>query len=413
MKRYFSNPELKTSSVILFFVIILFLALSLITQGIYFNNLKEAYIKSVGAVIAKADEEMPGLESKLVPIISKEISFEESEKAQATLSQYGLNRDLEIKLFPYMNKTAAANRYFTFILFGAMTAILFVFNYLQFVFFYKRVRRLTLGAKKVVEGEYDITISENKEGDLSKLAVAFNSMREIIRNNISELKKEKQFLVHLLSDISHQLKTPLSSMIVYNDIMLNKELSKEQSLTFLISNQNQLNRMQHLIQSVLKLAKIDAKAIELDKEKQSLNETIQEAIDALESKAKEKIVKINFIEEEEVNFVHDSLWLQEALINIIKNGVEHNKEGGEVNISLFENPVYTRIIIEDTGEGIREEDLPHIFKRFYKAKTSRKTDSVGIGLALAKAIVEAHNGVIEACSSLGIGTRFTLTFYKY
>jgi signal transduction histidine kinase len=413
MKKYFSNPELKTSSVILFSVIILFLALSLIAQRAYFNNLKEAYIKSVGAVIVKAEEEMPGLEGKLVPIISKEISFEENKKAQAILSQYGLNKNLEIKLFPYMNKTAAANTYLTLILFTVMAAVLFVFNYLQFGFFYKRVRRLTLGAKKVVEGEYDICINENKEGDLSKLAVAFNSMREIIRNNISELKKEKQFLVHLLSDISHQLKTPLSSMIVYNDIMLNKELSKEQSITFLKNNQNQLNRMHHLIQNVLKLAKIDAKAIELNKEKQSVNETVQEAIDTLENKAREKKVKINFIDKEEVNFLHDSLWLQEALINIIKNGIEHNKEQGEVNISLIDNPVYTRIIIEDTGEGIGEEELPHIFKRFYKAKTSRKTDSVGIGLALAKAIVEAHNGMIEAASSLGIGTRFTLTFYKH
>lgn len=294
-----------------------------------------------------------------------------------------------------------------------MGAVFFVLNYFQYGFFYKRMRRLTLGAKKVVEGDYDIIISENKEGDLSKLAVSFNSMREIIRNNISELKKEKQFLVDLLADISHQLKTPLSSMIVYNDIMLNKNLTKEQSSTFLLNNQNQLNRMQHLIQSILKLAKIDAKAIELDKENESLNETIQEAIDILESRTAKRKIKINFIEKEEVSFEHDRLWLQEALINIIKNSVEHTSEGGKITISLFENPVYRRIEIDDNGEGISEEDLPNIFKRFYKAKASKKSDSVGIGLALAKSIVEAHNGIIEAKSKLGVGTRFILTFLKY
>jgi signal transduction histidine kinase len=412
MKRYFSNPELKISSVILFSIVILFLACTLIFQRFYYNSLKEAYIKSTGTVIARAVEINPGLEKELVPIITREISKEEAFIASELLRQYGLTENLETELFPYMNNASASNNYFIILLFITMALLLFIFNYMQYGFFYSRIKRLTIGARKVVEGDFDITINENKEGDLSKLAVAFNSMREIIRNNISELKKEKQFLVHLLSDISHQLKTPLSSMIVYNDIMLNKELSKEQSKTFLQNNQNQLNRMQHLIQSILKLAKIDAKAIELNKENQSLNETIQEAIDTLGNKAAQHNIEVNFIEKDEISFVHDSLWLQEALINIIKNGIEHNKDGGEVSISLIENPVYTRVIIEDTGEGIREEDLPNIFKRFYKAKTSKKSDSVGIGLALSKAIVEAHGGIIEATSEIGVGTRFVLTFLK-
>nr|WP_274601587.1 HAMP domain-containing sensor histidine kinase [Clostridium rhizosphaerae] len=238
-------------------------------------------------------------------------------------------------------------------------------------------------------------------------------MREIIRNNISQLKKEKQFLVDLLSDISHQLKTPLSSMIVYNDIMLTKELDKEQRQTFLLSNQNQLSRMNWLIQSMLKLAKLDAKAIELHKENQSLNETVEEAVDALDSRASKNNVKIICKGNYDIYLEHDRLWLEEALINIIKNGIEHTSSGGIITIDLIENPVYRRVIIEDTGEGIDERDLPNIFKRFYKAKTSRKTDSVGIGLALAKSIVEAHNGLIEAQSKVGLGTKFIITFLRY
>jgi signal transduction histidine kinase len=110
---------------------------------------------------------------------------------------------------------------------------------------------------------------------------------------------------------------------------------------------------------------------------------------------------------------HDRLWLKEAFINIIKNCIEHTPEEGEINIEVTENPIYTRVVIEDTGEGISEDDLPNIFKRFYKAKTSRKTDSVGIGLALAKSIIESHNGMIEAKSQLGKGTKFIITFLKY
>ncbi|MCT8978784.1 HAMP domain-containing histidine kinase [Clostridium sp. CX1] len=413
MKRYFTNPELKMSSVILFLSMILFFIANIFVQRLYYNDLKNDYIRSVGAVAARIVEHNPSLEKEIMPLVTKEISQEDQSKGKAFLSQYSLTTNLDNGLFPYINETSKKSNYFTLLIFIVMTALFLLLNYLQYAFFYKKIRRLTIGAKKVVDGDYDLTINENKEGDLSKLAVSFNSMREIIKNNIGELKKEKQFLVDLLSDISHQLKTPLSSMVVYNDIMLSKELSKEQSKTFLLSNQNQLDRMHHLIHSILKLAKIDAKAIELDREKQSLNETIQEAIDSLESKALEHRVKVNFIEKEEVNFEHDRLWLEEALINIIKNGIEHTLEDGEVTINLYENPVYRRIIIEDTGEGIREDDLPNIFKRFYKARTSKKSDSVGIGLALAKSIVEAHEGIIEAESKIGIGTRFTLTFLKF
>lgn len=413
MKRYFTNPELKMSSVILFLLMVSFLITNIFVQKNYYNNLKDDYIKGVGAVAARVVEYNPSMEKEVMQLITKEISKEEEAKGTALLSEYGLTRDLENELFPYINNTHIKNNYFTALVFIAMTAFVLVLNYLQHVFFYKRIRRITVGARKVVDGEYDITINENKEGDLSKLAVAFNYMRETIRNNISELKKEKKFLVELLSDISHQLKTPLSSMIIYNDIMLSKELSKEQSRTFLLNNQNQLNRMHQLIQSMLKMAKIDAKAIELERENQSINETIQEAIDSLESKALEHNIKVQLIEKGEISFEHDRLWIQEALMNIIKNGIEHTQKGGEVNIKISQNPIYTRIIIEDTGAGISEDDLPNIFKRFYKTKNSKKSDSIGIGLALAKSIVEAHNGIIEAQSKVGTGTKFILTFLKH
>ena len=238
-------------------------------------------------------------------------------------------------------------------------------------------------------------------------------MRGIIRSNLEDLKKEKQFLVDLLSDISHQLKTPLSSVILYNDIMINKELPKEQKAAFLLNNQNQLDKMNWLIKNMLKLAKLDAKAIEIKPEIQSLNETIQDSVDALESKALEAKVKIIFKETVEINFKHDRLWLEEAFINIIKNAIEHTPLNGMINLELKQSPLYTRVTIQDTGEGISDVDLPNIFKRFYKAKTSKKTDSIGIGLALAKSIIDEHNGIIEVQSRVNIGTEFVITFLKW
>lgn len=413
MNRYFINPEIKISSFILLSLMTIFLLFTALILKLHHDSLKNDYIKSLGAITVRIVEKNPELEREIIPIITREVSKEEAIKGKVILNQYGLTENLDNKLFPYMNTTIEKNNYSILFIFTVMSAILFILNYAQYAFFYKKIRRLTLGAKKVVEGEYDIAINENKEGDFSKLAISFNSMRQIIRNNINELRKEKQFLVHLLSDISHQLKTPLSSMIVYNDIMLNKELSEEQREMFLLNNQNQLHRMIWLIKSMLKLAKLDAKAIELAKENQSLNETIQDSIEALESKALEGKVKIVFPEEKEISFEHDKLWLEEAFINIMKNGIEHTPQGGEIAIQLTENPVYRRVTIEDTGEGIEEDDLPNIFNRFYKARKSKKSDSVGIGLALAKSIVELHNGIIEVESRVGIGTKFIITFLKY
>ncbi|MFA6941420.1 MAG: HAMP domain-containing sensor histidine kinase, partial [Clostridiaceae bacterium] len=409
MNKYFINYELKISSLMLLCTMTVCLLFTCFLLKLYHQNLKDDYIKSLGAITERITEKNPELKDEIVPLITKEISEEEALKGKTLLNEYGLNEKLENVLFPYMNSTVKKNNFSVILIFVFMTLILFGLNYTQYAFFYNKIRRLTFAAKRVIEGEYDISINENKEGDFSKLAVSFNSMREIIRNNLTELKKEKQFLVNLMADISHQLKTPISSMTVYNDIMLEKEISKEQREVFLLKNQNQLNRMTWLIKSLLKLAKLDAKAIEFNKEKQSLNETMQDSIDALESKAMEKNINIIFDEREQIVFPHDTLWLQESFINIIKNCIEHTPSGGKINIKLSENPVYRRIIIEDTGEGISEEDLPHIFKRFYKAKNS-SSDSVGIGLALAKSIVESHGGIIEAESCRGKGARFIITF---
>lgn len=409
---YFINPEIKLSSVILLCLTALFFLATLAVLKINNDMLKESYTKNMGAVALRVTEEDPKLEKEIMPILTRQVSEEEASKGEAFLRQYGLNKDTETNIFPYVNQMSGYNYYSIVTIFAVMAIVLLVLNYFQFGYFYKRIRNLTVGAKKVLDGEFDISISEDREGDFSKLANSFNSMRKVIKNNLNELKLEKRFLIDLLSDISHQLKTPLSSLIIYNDIMLTKELSSKQREEFLISNKNQLYRMNWLITNLLKLAKIDAKAIEFDKEAQSLNETVQESIEALEGKALDGNIKIVFNDNEEVILNHDRLWLEEALNNIIKNGIEHTRSGGEIRIDLFENPMYKKIIIEDNGEGITEEDLPNIFKRFYKARNSQRNDSVGIGLALSKSIVEAHDGSIEVESKFGQGTKFSIVFLQ-
>ena len=228
MKRYFINSELKISTAVLLFLMTLFLIITSLCLKVHHDNLKADYIKSLGAISERVVEKNPEMEKEIIPLITKEVSNEEAIKGSAFLKQYGLTENLEDALFPYVSKAIIKNNYSIILIFILMATILFILNYFQYSFFYKRIRRLTIAAKKVVEGDYDIAINENREGDFSKLAISFNSMREIIRSNLSDLRREKQFLVDLLSDISHQLKTPLSSVILYNDIMVNKELPLKQ-----------------------------------------------------------------------------------------------------------------------------------------------------------------------------------------
>lgn len=195
--------------------------------------------------------------------------------------------------------------------------------------------------------------------------------------------------------------------------MLERNLSTEEMKIFLENSQKQLNRMKGLILNLLKQAKLDANAVNFEIEEQSLNETIEEVIDILHGKSLEKNISLRVISNKEIYLKHDRLWLQEALVNIVKNAIEHSIENSDVKLILEDNSIYTRIIINNKGDIISEDDLPNIFKRFYKCKNSKKDDTIGIGLSLAKSIIEKHEGYIEVSSTAEDGTTFTITFLKY
>jgi signal transduction histidine kinase len=215
-----------------------------------------------------------------------------------------------------------------------------------------------------------------------------------------------------MSDISHQLKTPLAALTMYNDIMTEKELSKDQQSMFLEQGKQQLERMNWLIQSLLKLAKLDVGAIQFQKKNDSLVRTIEGSVNILKELAIQKGVQVTVLEAQDYNLKHDSDWMTEALVNVIKNAIEHTPTGKNVSIMLEESDTLCKIHIRDQGNGIERDEIRNIFKRFYQGKKNKKSGSVGIGLSLSKAIVEGHNGIIQVKSQIGIGTTFTFVFSK-
>jgi signal transduction histidine kinase len=199
--------------------------------------------------------------------------------------------------------------------------------------------------------------------------------------------------------------------MILNDLMYG-DIDKEVKIDFLDKIKTQLNRMDWLIKSMLKLSKVEAKVINFKKEKIKIKELIHKSIQPILIPMEIKNIALEIEEDKEASYIGDINWSTEALVNIIKNCVEHTGEGGIINISYKENPLFSEVIIKDSGEGIHKEDIPNIFKRFYRGKSSSKEGSVGIGLAMAKSIIESQNGDISVKSEKNKGTEFHITFHK-
>ena len=262
---------------------------------------------------------------------------------------------------------------------------------------------------KVLAGDETVGILDQEEGELSLLRTNIYKATSTLSYQKDLLEKDKVALSNAIADISHQLKTPLTSMIVMNDL-LKTEDDKGKREEFLQTQSNQLDRMNWLIQTLLKLSKIDAGTITMKPDETGAEELIREVIRPFEIQMELKNIKY-LHSSSDMNIKCDKNWTIEALQNIVKNCIEHMESGGTLSISVSDTNIYKEISVKDTGCGISEEDLPHVFERFYKGKNAGK-DSVGIGLALAKTIINGQRGDIIVESKEGVGTTFAVRFYK-
>jgi signal transduction histidine kinase len=276
---------------------------------------------------------------------------------------------------------------------------------------YSDMKELSGYLRRIYSGDYSLDIRDSVEGELSILKNEIYKVTLILSKQADQLLAEKEQLANAISDISHQLKTPLTSMTVMADLLSSEGLEPDKRKEFTKTLDTQLERMEWLLTSLLKLSKIDAGTINFKKEQVIAAELVDKALKPLLIVMELKDQKLVVEDEGKVTFLGDCNWSAEALINILKNCIEHTPEGGTIMIQTEDNPIYTGIIITDNGRGIAKEDLPYIFKRFYKGKNAGE-ESVGIGLAMAKSIVEKQNGDITVTSQPTIGSRFVIKFYK-
>lgn len=414
MAKLFNNRELRSITAKLIALVLFLLIAFLLLASAEQRNIGERIADQNAAVIGSILIEHPELEQAIVKAFTSPSSAQDIQRGAAALSKYGYTTQTPLQyhpVFKIMYKGQLIKLSVFVLLSAALILALVIAGYAAI---YKKVAAISSAAERVVDGDFNVALPAEGEGAFAILGHRFNQMANRLKLNMEQLKAEKVFLKNIISDISHQLKTPLSTLVIYNELMSDDPGMDEQSRTnFIELGRQQLQRLEWLIQSLLKMARLEAGSIVFKKVKTSLLETVNSAVLLLEERAKESEVHIAIqLKTKEASFTGDGEWLSEALINIIKNSIEHSVRGGEISVILTQTPLSTVIEIVDCGEGIEEADLPHIFERFYKSGQGVKPNSIGIGLALSKAIVEGQGGSITVRSKKGQGSVFAITFLR-
>ena len=368
--------------------------------------------EKIAEIMGKISESNPEIDSReIIEILNSAKNTEQYEKGQTELSKYGIEIDKinSIKLIENQMKTNLKLNILIIVLFSilGMTIIILYLRKRD-----KKIKQITNYINQIKNKKYDLNIEENTEDELSNLKNELYKITIMLKEESEISKKDKENLKMSVEDISHQLKTPLTSItIMLDNLKDNPNMEEKTKQKFIFEISKQVEWINWLVISMLKLSKLDANVVQFYDEKINLNKFIGEIIKNLEIPIEVKNQKIIIDGDENVSFIGDYKWQQEAISNVIKNCIEHNANNGTIYINYEENSLFTKITIRDEGEGISKEDLKHIFERFYKGKNSSE-NSVGIGLALAKNIIEKNNGMINCKSELDKGTEFVIKYMK-
>ncbi|MBF1110154.1 MAG: HAMP domain-containing histidine kinase [Solobacterium sp.] len=295
------------------------------------------------------------------------------------------------------------------ILFLLLALVLAAVHYYFSIKRYQQIAQLSLSLDKVLHGNA-IQIDDQYEGELSILSDEISKMIIKLNEQTELLQKDKVRLTNAIADIFHQMRTPLTSINLSLTVLNDEHLSNDKALYYRRDIKKQLEKLQWLIETLLKMSKIDAKTAIFHRHEILAKDILTKAIEpfAIPMELKEQKCVLNCSNEK--MFV-DEQWMMEAFSNLIKNAMEHTPDGGTIQLNVSENPLYTEVIVQDNGEGIPEEDIPYMFERFYKGRNA-KPESVGIGLAFARMIITAQNGIISVKNNPDGGACFSVRFYK-
>ena len=384
-------------------IFVIFLVLGLVLNFYMFKEHEKKLYESSNKIIANILVKHPELKEEVISIMTTDVD------AENVLREYGLDEYSDLSFIKENNSYKQKIIYYNlsyFLVFIITTYIIVIFNNYKLT---KEITKINKYMDKVLNGDYSIDIRDYNENKLSLLKNDLYKLVVRLKKQHEKELNDKLYLKDFLSDISHQLKTPLTSMYVINDI-LEKEEDKEKRKEFLIKNKAQLERIEWLISSLLKMAEIESGTTKLLKTNVNIKDLINKSLEPINIRLELKDININIEGNNNLEFNLDFNWMREALLNILKNAYEYTPYGGSININYEDNPLYLMIKITDSGIGINKNEIKNIFKRFYKV--NKDSDGVGIGLNMASKIIEMHDGKIIVTSKPNLGTTFEIRLYK-
>lgn len=385
----------------------------MLSTGIFgvINNIQyRKYLKIVNAkidnIISEVIEKYPDItEEELLEILKNNETPESS-----VLEKYGYTPDISyIKTLGEQIETNKKQNIALVIIFGTVSLGIYL---IYVITQEKKIAEINEYIKQINNKNYILKIEENDNGELSKLRNELYKTTVLLKETAEISEKEKENLSTAIADISHQLKTPLTSIrIMLDNIQDDPDMEKEVREDFLREISKQIDWISSLVVALLKIAKFDAGTIKMENNEINAKNLIDNIVSNLAILMELKNIEIITNVDEKATFIADYKWQQEALTNILKNAIEHSKQNSRIYITVENTSLFLKIIIKDEGSGIDKEDLKHIFQRFYKTKNSSE-NSIGIGLPLAKAIIEQSNGYIKVETKYGEGTSFEVKYIK-
>lgn len=383
--------------------IIMFI-ITIAQNKMYTKHLNE----QIASILGEIQREYPDFnDEKIIKILNSDLEYKQGREM---LKKYGITEEVTASL--EIEKEQGTNI--------TINVLIIFFNFLIYIIIFtrylkqrqKRINELDMYIQKVSRRDYSINIEESSEDELNSLKNSLYKITVMLKEEAENKKIQNEAILSSVSDISHQLKTPLTSIqILLDNIIESKEMDIETRNKFLLEIVRQIKGMNFLILSLLKLSKLEAGIVEFENNLIDVNKLVKEVVNNLEVLAEVKQIDIIINSPNEVKIKGDYNWNKEAIQNIVKNAIEHSNENKKVIIIVEENNVYVSLKVIDEGQGIKKEELKNIFNRFYKT-TNSKENSIGIGLALSKSIIERQSGFITVDSEMGKGTTFTIKYIK-
>ena len=400
------NRELLKKYLIQSLVVILISTLSFVIIGkIEYNNYKKNFNYKLSAIFELIETKYPDVEKNdLLEVLKSD------EVEKDILQEYGYDLEKD----SYVSKNDTDN-----LIFNLIKLSILLSSFVLLIYFFvkynckndKEIDKIIKCIEDINHKNYELKLDEISEDKLSILKQEIYKTTIMLKENAENSLKDKISIKNSLQDISHQIKTPLTSInILLDNIIDNPDMDSETRQNFIKQIKRGITNINFLVQSILKLSKFEANTINFIKEGTTIKKLVNEAVKNVSNLCDLKNVDIEIINKCKNKILCDSKWQIEAITNILKNAVEYSDVSNKVIIECEDNNIYSQIRIKDFGKGMDKEDTLNIFKRFYKGKDAGK-DSVGIGLSLAKAIIEEENGRVTVDSIKGKGTTFTIKYF--